>query len=202
MLQAYLALYSTSAQGFEKAQALLGDLDAWSLGAGERELLHTLAAQSWANGEWERAASFLERALLHDPHDLLALKVAQDLYFFIGKQRELREVVERVLRAWPQHSPGYGYVVGMHAFGLEENGQYGAAGERARLAAGGESTRCLGYPRTGACFRDGRFPREGIEFLERSVDDWSTSYFAVHLWWHLALWRLDLLEFDARPRPL
>lgn len=40
------------------------------------------------------------------------------------------------------------------------------------------------------------FPREGIQFLEQSVDDWSTSYFAVHLWWHLALWHLELLEFD------
>jgi tetratricopeptide (TPR) repeat protein len=197
VLQAYLAMYSTDAAGFERARTLLADLDAWSLGAGERELLHTLAAQSWANGEWERAASFLERALLHDPHDLLALKVAQDLYFFMGKQRELREVVERVLRAWPQHRPGYGYVVGMHAFGLEENGHYGAAGERTRLALDENPRDVWAVHAQAHVFEMGGFPQEGIVFLEDSVETWSTSYFAIHLWWHLALWRLDLLDFDG-----
>ncbi len=86
VLQAYLALYSTAASGFPAARSLVGSLDPWSLAAGERELLHVLAVQSWAAGELEQAADHLERALHHDPHDLLALKVAQDLYFFLGKR--------------------------------------------------------------------------------------------------------------------
>ena len=196
VLQAYLALYSTAASGFELAHTLLADLDPWSLGAGERELLHTLAAQSWADGDWERAASFLERALLHDPHDLLALKVAQDLYFFIGQQSGLREVVERVLRAWPPGHPGYGFVVGMHAFGLEENGQLGAAGERARIALDENPHDVWAVHAQAHVFEMGGFPRQGIEFLKQIAESWSTSYFAIHLWWHLALWHLDLLEFD------
>ena len=102
VLQAYLALYSTAEAGFETAAKLVMGLDGWDLGAGERELLHVLAAQSWASGEWERAVNFLERALLHDPRDLLALKVAQDLYFFLGDKQGLRGVVERVLGAWPK----------------------------------------------------------------------------------------------------
>src|SRR5271155_3810512 len=134
VLQAYLAMYSTAAAGFERARSLVGDIDPWSLGTGERELLHVLAVQSWADGEWERAASFLERALLHESRDLLALKVAQDLSFFIGNQQDLRDVVERVFGAWPSDRPGYGYVCGMYAFGLEENGQYEAAEEHARRA--------------------------------------------------------------------
>src|SRR3984957_3525722 len=134
VLQAYLALYASSAAGVERARALVGDLDPWALETGERELLHVLAVQSWADGEWERAASFLERALLHESRDLLALKVAQDLSFFIGNQQDLRDVVERVFGAWRSGRPGYGYVCGMYAFGLEENGQYEAAGEHARRA--------------------------------------------------------------------
>jgi tetratricopeptide (TPR) repeat protein len=196
VLQAYLALYSTAAEGFERARSLLGDLDPWSLGAGERELLHTLAAQSWANGEWERAASFLERALLHDPHDLLALKVAQDLYFFTGQQPELQQVVERVLRAWPARHTGSGFVAGMHAFGLEENGHLGAAEERARLALRENPTDVWAVHALAHVFEMGGFPRQGIEFLQQCTESWSSSYFAVHLWWHLALWHLDLLEFD------
>src|ERR1700761_805014 len=63
VLQAYLALYSTSALGFERARDILTGLNPWNLEAGERELLHALAAHAWANGEWERASTFLERAL-------------------------------------------------------------------------------------------------------------------------------------------
>ena len=196
VLQAYLALYSTSADGFESAKRVLADIDPWSLGAGERELLHTLAARSWANGEWERAASFLERALLHDPRDLLALKVAQDLYFFTGQQRDLREVVERVLWAWPLDRPGYGFVVGMHAFGLEENGQLGPAAEQASLALEYNPRDVWAVHAEAHVFEMGGFPTQGIGFLEETVESWSTTYFAIHLWWHLALCYLDLLKFD------
>ena len=134
VLQAYLALYAGSASGLHRARALVGDLDPSSLAAGEREVLHVLAVQSWADGEWERAVSFLERVLLRESRDLLALKVAQDLSFFIGNQLDLRDVVERVFAAWPSDRPGYGFVCGMYAFGLEENGQYEAAEEQARRA--------------------------------------------------------------------
>ncbi len=36
------------------------------------------AAVAWADGDWQAAARALERALLSNPRDLLALKVAQD----------------------------------------------------------------------------------------------------------------------------
>ena len=56
VLQAYLALYSTAESGFETAGNLVMGLDARKVGAGEREVLHVLAAQSWASGEWTRRA--------------------------------------------------------------------------------------------------------------------------------------------------
>jgi tetratricopeptide (TPR) repeat protein len=196
VLQAYLALYSTAPSGFDRARCLVRNLDAWSLESGERELLHVLAAQSWANGEWERAASFLERALLHDPWDLLALKVAQDLFFFLGNQRSLRDVVERVFRAWKPDDKGYGYVCGMYAFGLEENGQYEAAEERARLALEDNPRDVWAVHAQAHVFEMQGAQRLGIAFLEQSVEDWSSSYFAVHNWWHRALYHLELREVD------
>jgi tetratricopeptide (TPR) repeat protein len=196
VLQAYLALYASSASGLERARALVGDLDAWGLDAGERELLHVLAVQSWADGEWERAASFLERALLHESRDLLALKVAQDLYFFIGNQQGLRDVVERVLDAWPSDRPGYGYVCGMYAFGLEENGQYDAAGKQARKALELNPGDVWAVHAQAHIFEMQGAQRLGVEFLDRSVEDWSSSYFATHNWWHRALYHLELREID------
>jgi tetratricopeptide (TPR) repeat protein len=196
VLQAYLALYASSASGVERARALVGDLDPWALETGERELLHVLAVQSWADGEWERAASFLERALLHESRDLLALKVAQDLSFFIGNQQDLRDVVERVFGAWRSGRPGYGYVCGMYAFGLEENGQYEAAGEHARRALEENPRDVWAVHAQAHIFEMEGAQRLGIAFLDRSADDWSSSYFATHNWWHRALFHLELREVD------
>jgi tetratricopeptide (TPR) repeat protein len=196
VLQGYLALYAGSASGLRRAKALVGDLDPWELETGERELLHVLAVQSWADGEWERAASLLERALLHESRDLLALKVAQDLYFFIGNQQGLRDVVERVLDAWPSDRPGYGYVCGMYAFGLEENGQYDAAGKQARKALELNPGDVWAVHAQAHIFEMQGAQRLGVEFLDRSVEDWSSSYFATHNWWHRALYHLELREVD------
>ncbi len=194
VLQAYLALYAGSASGVQRARALVGDLEPRSLGAGEREVLHVLAVQSWADGEWERAASFLERALLHESRDLLALKVAQDLSFFIGNQRELRDVVERVFASWPRDRPGYGFVCGMYAFGLEENGQYEAAEEQARRALDANPRDVWAVHAQAHVFEMRGAQRQGVAFLDRTAQDWSSSYFATHNWWHRALYHLELRE--------
>ncbi len=196
VLQAYLALYSTAESGFETAGNLVVGLDAWDLGAGERELLHVLAAQSWAGGEWERAVNFLGRALLHDPRDLLALKVAQDLYFFLGDKQGLRGVVERVLRAWPQDRAGWGYVQGMYAFGLEENGLYVEAEDRARAALGDNARDVWAVHALAHVFEMEGAQHDGIEFLAGTVENWGGSYFAVHNWWHRALYHLELGGLD------
>jgi tetratricopeptide (TPR) repeat protein len=196
VLQGYLALYAGSASGLRRATALVSDLHPWDLEAGERELLHVLAVQSWVDGEWERAASFLERALLHDPRDLLALKVAQDLSFFIGDQQDLRDVVERVFGAWPSDRPGYGYVCGMYAFGLEENGEYEAAAAQARSALEQNPRDVWAVHAQAHVFEMEGAQRVGVAFLNDSVDDWSSSYFATHNWWHRALYHLELREID------
>ena len=155
-----------------------------------------LAAQSWADGEWERALGFLERALLHESRDLLALKVAQDLIFFIGDQLELRDVVERVFTSWPSDRPGYGFVSGMYAFGLEENGQYAAAEEQARRALEANPHDVWAVHAQAHVFEMRGAQRLGVAFLDRTAQDWSSSYFATHNWWHRALYHLELREVD------
>src|SRR3984957_13382600 len=87
-LCAYLSLYSTSGEGVAEASRILEEIEGQQID--ERELLHLRAPRAWASGEWVDATRSLERALLHEPRDLLALKVAQDLYFFLGQSEDLR----------------------------------------------------------------------------------------------------------------
>jgi tetratricopeptide (TPR) repeat protein len=191
ILQAYLSLYSTAESGFETAKNLVTGLDAPEA-AGARERHHLSAAQAWAGGELEEAALALERALRHDPRDLLALKVAQDLYFFLGDQRGLCEVVERVLGEWPRDRSGWGYVQGMYAFGLEENGHYAQAEDRARAALGDNPRDVWAVHALAHVFEMEGAPHDGVEFLTLTVGDWGGSFFAVHTWWHRALYHLEL----------
>ena len=130
--RAYLQLYGTTPDGVAAAGEILKRLDETVMG--ERELHHLHAARHWVDGDWEATTRSLERALLYHPRDLLALKVAQDLYFFLGNRLELRDTAARVLPAWPRDLPGWGYVQGIYAFGLEENADYRQAEVRARAA--------------------------------------------------------------------
>ena len=154
--RAYLQLYGTTPEGVAAAGEILKRLDETAMG--ERELHHLHAARHWVEGDWEATTRSLERALLCHPRDLLALKVAQDLYFFLGNRLELRDTAARVLPAWPRDLPGWGYVQGIYAFGLEENADYRQAEARARAALEHNPQGRLVGARAGARLRDGGQP--------------------------------------------
>ena len=195
ILRAYLYLYAMSADGVSNARKVLEDLEGVT-DIGEREVLHLRAARSWASGQWDDATHYLERALLHDSRDLLALKLAQDLYFFLGQSQDILGVVAGVLGAWPPERSGWGYIQGMYAFGLEETGDYQQAEVRARAALQKEPRDTWASHALAHVFEmQGRQP-EGIAFLDASSRYWSSSFFAVHNWWHDALYHLELGKIE------
>jgi tetratricopeptide (TPR) repeat protein len=192
---AYLSLYAASVEGLVDTRMVLQGLD--GDGLGERERFHLEAARAWAAGEWESAAQWLERALLHHPGDLLALKVVQDLYFFLGARPELRDVVARVLPAWVPGQPGWGYVQGMYAFGLEENASYRQAEACARAALGADPGDVWAIHALAHVYEMEGRQRQGVAFLTETAPQWSDSYFAPHNWWHRALYHLELGEMET-----
>jgi len=190
--RAYLSLYATTAEGAAEAGPLIKPLEAGADRLPARERHHLAAARAWADGDWQAAARALERALVDNPRDLLALKVAQDLYFFLGNRLELRDVAARVLPAWPESDPAWGYVQGIWAFGLEENGDYRAAETAARDSLARNPRDVWGVHALAHVFEmEGRH-EPGVSFLCSSSPDWESSYFAVHNWWHLGLYLLEL----------
>jgi tetratricopeptide (TPR) repeat protein len=192
--RAYLSLYGMTAAGVTQAARLLAGLDGAD---GEREALHLQAARAWAAGDWTGAARALERALVAYPRDALALKVAQDLYFFLGRRLDLRDVAARVLAHWPPGEPGWGYVQGIYAFGLEENGDYRQAQTRAEAALAVNPRDVWSVHAVAHVHEmEGRH-RDGVAFLTATAPDWQDSYFAVHNWWHRGLYHLELGELAA-----
>jgi tetratricopeptide (TPR) repeat protein len=196
ILRAYLLLYGTTSTSVTKAAQIVSDIVARDLDLDEREVLHLRAVQAWASGEWTDAVRSLERALLHEPRDLLALKVAQDLYFFLGQSEHLREVVARVHTAWRPVDQGWGYVQGMYAFGFEENAAYREAEAFARLALDRHPQDVWATHALAHVFEMEGRTDDGVAFLSESAKDWQSSYFAIHNWWHQSLYLLERGEIE------
>jgi tetratricopeptide (TPR) repeat protein len=188
-LLAYLHCSSGTRRGYTLARDVL---DGTPDPSAPRERAHLAAARSWAGGDLDAAAGQLEQALLRHPRDLLALKIAQDLYLTLGDQVNLRDVVARVLPAWPEGSPGAGLVAGMYAFGLQECGDYRAAERYGRAALAVNARDAWAAHAILHVFEMEGRQADGLAFVAETARDWGASYFAVHNWWHAGLYHLEL----------
>src|SRR5687768_15755099 len=95
--------------------------------ANDRERAHAAAARSWLHGDFAGSVRRYGDILLDYPRDLLALQIAHVGDFFNGSSTLLRDRVAQVLPEWSSDVPGYSYVLGMYAFGLEETALYSRA---------------------------------------------------------------------------
>lgn len=195
-LTAYLTLIGSNAEmqaiGVQAYEAAL------ALPATERERGHVKAIGHLIAGEYHAAGRVLEDIAIENPRDVLALQVGQLMDFSTGDTRMLHDRIARALPAWSSDMPGYHAVLGMLAFGLEENADYARA-----EAAGREAVHL--EPRNGwawhavthVCEMQGRRD-DGVAWLRSDVEAWThESFFQVHNWWHLALFHLGLGETDA-----
>lgn len=152
---------------------------------------HLHAARAWSSGHWQDAAAAWEAVLLDHPHDLLAIKVVQDLYFFLGDTANIRDSVGRILPNWSESEPGYNYLLGMLSFGLEENGDYQQAERLGRMAIARDAYDPWAHHAVAHVLEMQGRVADGIAFLSGGAPYWAESFFAVHNWWHLALYELD-----------
>jgi hypothetical protein len=195
VLRAWLFLLSTEAPAKNAAreswQAAL-DLPMTTQEAG-----HVTALGHLLEGNWHRAGRVLEDVAIAHPHDLLALQVGHQLDFFTGNARMLRDRIARARPAWSPDVPGWHVLLGMHAFGLEETGDYATAEATGREAI--ELERRDAWARHAVAHvmeMQGR-TQDGIDWMRVDTTAWSeNNFFAVHNWWHLALYHLEDGETD------
>ena len=163
--------------------------------ASERERQHLGAAQLALDGRWREACAAWDAILLRHPRDLLALINAHLFDFYRGDARNLRARVARVLPWWDESDPLYPYVLGMHAFGLEECNLYPQAEEagRAALALDARGPWAI-HAVSHVMEMQGRHD-EGADWLRERQRDWAEDNgLAVHNWWHAALFQLETLD--------
>jgi tetratricopeptide (TPR) repeat protein len=173
-------------QTVETAERLLPE-------SNRRERMHVAAARAWADRDFRRSVDLYGRVLLEYPTDGLAVQVAHLGDYYLGDSAMLRDRIARVLPHWDKDHPAYGFVLGMHAFGLEETNLLDRAEETGRRAL--ELNRQDPWAVHAVAHvmeMTGRL-EDGVEWMTSRVDDWAPdNAFAPHNWWHLALYHLDL----------
>jgi hypothetical protein len=153
-----------------------------------RERGHLSALEAWCDGELERVCDILEGILSEHPRDMLALKVSNYLYFYMGNAAAVRDGPARVLPKWGEGAPGYAHVLALHAFGLEESGDYAAAERAGRRATELNLKDPWAVHSVAHVLEMQDRAEEGVAWIESLTPHWdAANFFRFHLWWHLAL---------------
>jgi hypothetical protein len=191
VLVALLHLASRDPAGIPVVRASLERLH--GLPQNERERMHVAAIATGLAGDFDAARGLLGRIAGQYPRDLLALAMAHTMDYLLGDARAQRDRVAAALPAWSHADAGYDGLLAMHAFGLEECGAYGR-GEEAALAALELAPGNLRahHARAHVLEMQGR-TAEGVRWMEERLAHWDRpGASATHVWWHLALYHVEL----------
>ncbi|GAA4343382.1 tetratricopeptide repeat protein [Variovorax defluvii] len=191
-----LGAFDGSLLGVAKASVDAAAAHASRANARETSLIGALGA--WSGGDMLRGNQLLGRHLIDHPRDLFALQIAHASDLFLGHSFMLRDRVARSLARWSAEDEGYGYVLGMYAFGLEECNEYGRAEDIGRRAVELHPQDSWAVHAVAhVCEMQGR-AADGIRWLKATQPDWATDCaMAVHNHWHLALAHMGAGELGA-----
>ena len=196
--KAGLLLSMTEPAVMPQARALLDAAQPLLAHANDRERAHHAAAVLCLEGRWREACDAWDRILLEHPRDVLALINAHLFDFYRGDAANLRQRVARVLPQWDRQAPLYPYVLGMHAFGLEECNLYPQAEDTGRAALALDPRGPWAIHAVAHVLEMQGRHAEGREWLGTRERTWADDNgFAVHHWWHLALFHLEVLDTAA-----
>ncbi|MDH3739042.1 MAG: tetratricopeptide repeat protein, partial [Alphaproteobacteria bacterium] len=191
-------------ESVEAAEALAGQ-------ANDRERGHIAALRAWLDGEFRTAVDAWGAVAVDNPRDLMALQMAHLGDFYLGRSSMLRDRMGRALPHWDKDVPGFGFLLGMRAFGLEEMNEFDRAEDTGRQAVELNPRDPWAIHAVAHVLEmTGRLD-DGVGWMTERTDDWAPdNMFAFHNWWHLSLYHLDrgetarvleIYDTGVRPEP-
>jgi tetratricopeptide (TPR) repeat protein len=191
VLRAWLLLCSRDPRRVRSAVPVVAGL--CGLPANDCERGHIAALHAVLADDFERAKSVLGELLRQQPRDVLALQVAHAFDYLSGDLPRLQDRVAAVLPAWSPRLPGYGTVLAMHAFGLEEGGDYVGATQAAQAALHINPLDARAYHVMAHVHEMSARPAAGLQWMHERAAGWALdTTVATHCHWHLALYHLAL----------
>ena len=153
-------------------------------GQSERERSHVAALTAWTSGQVPEAERLMREHLAAFPRDAMVFQRLYYVYFWLGKFPEMLALTESLRDRYP----GSSFVLGLHAFALEEAGRCADAIRTAEAALALEandpwSVHALAH----ALYESASFD-SGVTKLPPAIHPCrGLNWFRNHLLWHLAL---------------
>ena len=165
----------------------------------EREDAHLAALSHLVGGARSAAVAVLDRHLMHYPFDIVAHQAAALIDGFLGRFPWIRDRSARALPLWSKEQPGYATLLALHGFGLEEAGDYARAEDESREAAELEPLSFWPHHTVAHVMEMTGRPEDGLGWMAAREALWSTPGHLnqVHIWWHKALFHLELGQYEA-----
>lgn len=173
----------------------------------EQVLVHALSAA--VDGSFSTAAQRLDEGFAERPATFLPFKLSHALRFMLGDANGMLSASNRVMEVWSEDLPAAGFLLGCHAFALEEHGYYEAAEAVGQRAVYLQPDDAWGLHAVSHVHEMRGDTAAGIAWLEGGRSAWSRcNNFAFHMAWHLALLHLErgdhgqvLKIYDEEVRP-
>ncbi len=164
----------------------------------QREMEFLGALADWNRGSPKSAGDRLDRLVLENPQDALAMKLVQAIRFVLGDAVGMRSSIESVIPHLTSDDKAYGYALGCHAFTLEETGEYALAERIGRQGVVHSPDDAWGLHAVAHVYDMTNDTKAGLDWLTNRTEAWAhCNNFRYHVWWHMALMHLDRGEIDA-----
>ena len=149
---------------------------------------HLAAAAAWATRDPVLAAESYVSILNTWPRDLLALRLAQSCFFFLGWHDRFFAVIDAVMPAWARDRSGFEFVLTMAAFAHAENGDAAYAEVLGRKALANDPACPMGVHAVAHAIAESGRHHEGAQWMRDQHAHWNgESRMRTHNAWHLAM---------------
>ena len=158
-----------------------------------REGAYVTALAAWLEGRPSGAIAAMEEVLRDDPQDALAIKIGHSVRFILGDGAGMRASLEATLPRIAADHPLRGYILGCHAFSLEETGDYAAAEAAGHAGLALAPDDAWGLHAVAHVHDMTGRAGDGLRWLSGREAAWMhCNNFRYHVWWHKALMHLDM----------
>lgn len=173
------------------------------------ERVLVVALEAAAEGSFARSAEILDTGFIDRPAAFLPFKLAHALRFMTGDAAGMLAASTRAVNHINLADSAAGFILGCHAFSLEEHGRYTEALDVGQRAVALQPDDSWGLHAVSHVFEMRGDTKQGIDWLEGSRRAWSRcNNFSFHMAWHLGLLHLErgdherVLElYDDEVRP-
>jgi tetratricopeptide (TPR) repeat protein len=182
----------------DEARTLHAQATAALPGADRHDAMMVEALGAFLAGRPSRAAAAFDEILVSHPGDAFALKMAQAIRFLCGDAAGMRRSADAAIAAFADGHPHAGYAHGCHAFACEETGDLVLAERAGRRALELAPDDAWGLHAVAHVHEMRGHPHKGRDWLAARPEAFAgCSNFRHHVWWHYALFELELGRTDA-----